>query len=265
VCAVEGAFAIANIEYGRLDFGFLDGSLCFYEINTNPTLFGPRSHAIPERVESIKLRWSKLVTAFHAIDTDSNASQELIDVGGTSIEALTEANAIFPALRFHHLRLSREHDRRGNLPAAVSSAQASVAANPTSVETLSHLSRILAKQNRTDDAIAVSEQSVALKPWDISERQHLASLLTKVGRFNDARDQLLETLASKQEHWKTYLLLSSAYIGLGNYSGALSAARSAFKEASVVEWQQRLTRKMVRYTSSVLKRWWEHFGRLRQR
>ena len=117
---------------------------------------------------------------------------------------LIEATRLFRRLKEN----DREHDRRGNLPAAVSSAEASVAANPTSVETLAHLSRILAKQNRTDDAIAVSERSVALKPWDICERHHLASLLIKVGRLNNARDQLLETLASKQERWKTYLLLN---------------------------------------------------------
>jgi tetratricopeptide (TPR) repeat protein len=260
--AVERVFALANIEYGRLDFGLVDGNPCVYEINTNPMLFGPpRSHPIPERVESRKLKWSKLVTAFEAIDTASNASQELVDVAGTSIEALTEANAIFPALRFHHLTLSREHERRGNLSAALSSAEASVAANPTSVEALSHLSRILTKQNRTDDAIAISERAVALNPRHIGERHNLASLLMEAGRQSDARDQLLETLASSKERWKTYLLLSRACIRLGDHSGALRAVRSAFNESSVAEWQQRLTSKLVRFTYSALKRWQEHFAR----
>ena len=119
------AFALANIDYGRLDFGLVDGRPCIYEINTYPTLYGPRRHPIPERVESINLRWARLLGAFRAIDTEADCSQELVEVAGMSIKALTEANAVSPALRFHHLRLSQEHARRGNLSAALESGRGS--------------------------------------------------------------------------------------------------------------------------------------------
>jgi hypothetical protein len=34
-------FAIANIRYGRVDYGLLDGRIQTWEINTNPTVFFP--------------------------------------------------------------------------------------------------------------------------------------------------------------------------------------------------------------------------------
>ena len=265
VGAVEAAFALANIEYGRLDFGLVDGSACVYEINTNPTLFGPRSHPIPERVESLKLRWARLIAAFHAIDTESKGSRELIAVAGSSIEALTEANRVFPSLRFNHLRLSQEHDRRGDLSAALDSANAALAANPTTIQTLSQVSRILTKHNRLEDAIAISERAIELDPRATGERHQLVQLLMKVGRLNDARDRLQKAVESDSDTWMTYFLLSRVYAKLGDHIAALNALRRsaqlALNEGSVGEWLRRLARKVILRANSALRKWREPSAR----
>lgn len=49
------AFDIAAIDYGRADFGMVDGRPQVYEINTNPCIHGMRPHASPIRSESTAL------------------------------------------------------------------------------------------------------------------------------------------------------------------------------------------------------------------
>ena len=215
---LAGVFALANIDYGRLDFGLVDESPCVFEINTSPELFGPRHHPIPERVESINLRWTELLAAFHEIDTELGTSQELVEVAGTSIEALQGAGVISSALYLHDLRLSKEHAKRGNLSAALELAKIAVAGNPDNIKALSNLSRILAKQSLYEEAIAVSLRVVELSPRRATERRYLAQLLLKVDRFEEARDQLLEALRG-EPHWKTHLLLSCVYRNLGAFEG----------------------------------------------
>ena len=91
------AFKFANIEYGRIDFGFVEGRLCIYEINTNPHHFSPGRHSVPQRTESSRLRWSRLLEALHAIDTKENSAE--IEVEGLSVEAWDRA--------LNYLRTSR--------------------------------------------------------------------------------------------------------------------------------------------------------------
>ena len=244
---IVDAFGIANIDYGRLDFGSVDGKPCIYEINTYPTLYGPRPHPIRERAESINLRWTRLLAAFHAIDTEAPASQESVDVAGISVEALTKANAVSSALRFHHLRLSQEHARRGNLSAALEWAESQVAAKPNSVKALAHFSRLLVKHNRIDEAIAASVRVLEVSPRLASERAYLVNLLWKSRRFEEARDQLLEGLALDGDQWQAQLLLSRVYKKLGDKSAAFDAATRASElapdEPSVAEWKGRFLRK----------------------
>ena len=222
-------FDLANIDYGRLDFGVIDERPCVYEINTNPELFGPRFHPVAERAEGIGLRWAKLLAAFHAIDTKPDPSQKKVEVGGTSLDALQEAGAISPALFLHDLRLSQEHARRGNLSAALQFAEAAVVANPDNVKALANLSRILARLNRTNDAIAVSQRVVQVSPRRTPERRYLAKLLQKAGRFQEARDQLLAALDLSEGDWKTHLALSRVYRQLDDFErerDQLSKARA---------------------------------------
>jgi hypothetical protein len=47
--ALRRVFEIADIQYGRIDYGKLDGRIQVWEINTNPSLAGPISDLKPER------------------------------------------------------------------------------------------------------------------------------------------------------------------------------------------------------------------------
>jgi hypothetical protein len=151
---VDRAFELANIDHGRLDFSFVDGRVCIYEINLLPNFYGPRSHPVPERVESLKLRWSKLKTALHAVDSrDDNT--KFVEVRGQSIEALRQSYTLSPALRPTLRKLSREYERRGNLAAALESAESAVVADPNNLNARNHLTRLLCKINSSDAARSV--------------------------------------------------------------------------------------------------------------
>ena len=63
------------------------------------------------------------------------------------------------------------------------------------------------------------------------------------------------------ERGLSYLLLSRGHIKLGDYLGALDAAKSAFNESRVAEGHKRLTWKMVAFICSALKRWRERIAR----
>lgn len=241
---LEDAFALANIEFGRLDFGIVGGRVCVYEINTFPTFFGPRSHPVPEREESIRLRWKGLLAAFHAIDTEQGEARSPVDVAGVSIAALNEAHAISPALRSYHFDLSREYARRGDLAMAIAEAEAEVAITPDTTKTLSHLSRLLAKQNRHEESISASNAVLALNPRATREWHHLSQQLVKVNRYPEARERLLEALKRCGDDWKTYLLLSKISKHLGDGSAAheyaTKAAALAPDEPQITDWIQRL-------------------------
>ena len=79
-------FALANIEYGRIDYGFVNGRLQVYEINTNPTIVGGRGGARTtneQRRPKRRLLTSQLVEAFRDMDTkapETSAAHEPIAV-----------------------------------------------------------------------------------------------------------------------------------------------------------------------------------------
>ena len=68
------AFRIADIEYGRIDFGLVNGEVQIYEINTNPTTTPPHAHPNPIRGENQLLSWQKYCTALSALDTTDSAA-----------------------------------------------------------------------------------------------------------------------------------------------------------------------------------------------
>jgi hypothetical protein len=61
------AFEIAGIDYGRADYGVVDGRVQIYEINTNPHL--PYEHSVPSRMERQTTVRRSLLEAFKALDT----------------------------------------------------------------------------------------------------------------------------------------------------------------------------------------------------
>jgi hypothetical protein len=66
---LQKAFDIANIQYGRADYGFYKGRIQIFEINTNPHIPRPGDHPSPTRIETMKVSWAKIISAFHAMDS----------------------------------------------------------------------------------------------------------------------------------------------------------------------------------------------------
>ncbi len=73
---ISRAFDIAGIDYGRADFGLVNGRVQVYEINTNPTTRPPQDHPNPVRSETQRLAWEKYCAALNALDTTDPAADE---------------------------------------------------------------------------------------------------------------------------------------------------------------------------------------------
>lgn len=73
------AFEAGEIEYGRADFGLVEGRVEVYEINTNPMVEVPSSHPFPIRLEAARIAFEKLVEAFEAVDTPGGGRLKLDD------------------------------------------------------------------------------------------------------------------------------------------------------------------------------------------
>jgi hypothetical protein len=67
--AVAPAFAIAGIDYGRVDFGLVGGRPQVYEINTNPDIVFDDEHPVALRHRSYDLFRANYLAALRAIDT----------------------------------------------------------------------------------------------------------------------------------------------------------------------------------------------------
>jgi len=72
------AFEVGNIEYGRIDFGLVDGRVEVYEINTNPTVLFPEEHPFPVRLQSGELSKKLYRQALAVID--SPTSDRIVDI-----------------------------------------------------------------------------------------------------------------------------------------------------------------------------------------
>jgi hypothetical protein len=69
------AFELAKIEYGRADFGVVDGRPQIYEVNTNPSIRSPEPHPFPIREENSRLVWKHYLEALWAIDRNSRSQR----------------------------------------------------------------------------------------------------------------------------------------------------------------------------------------------
>jgi hypothetical protein len=65
---VAKAFEIAGIDYGRLDFGLVEGRVQINEINQNPDLKFGETHPVPLRCESYRIFEQNYLTALRALD-----------------------------------------------------------------------------------------------------------------------------------------------------------------------------------------------------
>jgi hypothetical protein len=73
------SFALAEIEYGRADFGFRRGRIQVFEINTNPDIKEIGPHPSPLREECMRLAAVKYFEALHTIDSPAGPAIELAD------------------------------------------------------------------------------------------------------------------------------------------------------------------------------------------
>jgi len=85
------AFALAEIDYGRADFGLLGGEVQVYEINTNPSISFPAEHPSPFRIETFALTRRNYLAALEAIDTRDAAPP--IPIASPRLERFQEAAA----------------------------------------------------------------------------------------------------------------------------------------------------------------------------
>ncbi|MEZ5831180.1 MAG: hypothetical protein R3D05_08360 [Dongiaceae bacterium] len=67
VGTLRQAFEIAGIQFGRADFGLVDGRPQIYEINTNPMLGLSDQAGIPLRDETLRLAKERLLAAIRAL------------------------------------------------------------------------------------------------------------------------------------------------------------------------------------------------------
>ena len=249
------AFKFANIEYGRMDFGFVDGRLCVYEINTNPTIFAPGAFSVPQRAESSRLSWSRFLEALHAIDTEEDSAE--IEVEGLSVESWNRASKLYSALRVPRRRLSEEQERRGNLELALRYVEEEMAANPSSPAgffPFARLAKLLHKQGRTEQAVAAARKALKLSPQEGPHYVLLATILLKASRYAEARDCAEEAIALSATSWESHLLLSKAQWSLGALEDARRSARRAAElnseEPRVSKWcttvNQRLGEKYLK-------------------
>lgn len=61
---VRTVFETAGIEYGRVDFSFLEGRMQVYEINLNPSIKFKMEHPNSDRLETMRLQQRQLIDAF---------------------------------------------------------------------------------------------------------------------------------------------------------------------------------------------------------
>lgn len=67
---VRNVFDLGGIDFGRIDYGLLEGRIQVWEINTNPVLVLPPHRIVPERSTAQARASQQVVTAFDALDAD---------------------------------------------------------------------------------------------------------------------------------------------------------------------------------------------------
>lgn len=70
-------FTLAGIDYGRVDFGLVDGRIAVYEINTNPSIKPPSDHPNETRRASMRAGWQKYCDALRRLDEQITAPRSM--------------------------------------------------------------------------------------------------------------------------------------------------------------------------------------------
>jgi hypothetical protein len=78
------AFEIAGIEYGRADWGVVDGKVQVYEINTNPYVSGDPGSPNPTRRATLAMSTKKLCESLAALE--NGTAKGAVSIGGKLLE-----------------------------------------------------------------------------------------------------------------------------------------------------------------------------------
>jgi tetratricopeptide (TPR) repeat protein len=225
---LKPAFDVAQIDYGRADFGLVGGQICVYEINTNPLIQVAREHPYQQRLETVKLWRERLNGALADIQTNGVSGDGTeIDVSGESVEALNDALARFPRLQNGYWRLAREYTRRSNKAAAIDAIRSGIAQSPDDIVLRLKLSELLAKK-RPEEALAILDRVVELIPHKPDPLLAKARLLIQVGRLEAARDVIAKAFAMKPDQSRLHRALRYLQQSLGTQA-AVKAAELALK------------------------------------
>jgi hypothetical protein len=68
--AVARIFELTQIDYGRVDYGLLDGAVQVWEINTNPMITALPQNIAPLRLPGQQWAAEQINAAFEGIDTE---------------------------------------------------------------------------------------------------------------------------------------------------------------------------------------------------
>jgi hypothetical protein len=98
VAEIERVFRLANIEYGRMDYGLLEGAIQVWEINTNPIIMVPPGQIAATRLCAQAQSGAAITAALDAIDTPTAPSGIRVSVP-REIEAAAGVGLPHRALR----------------------------------------------------------------------------------------------------------------------------------------------------------------------
>ncbi|MFN3230859.1 MAG: hypothetical protein ACE363_01725 [Alphaproteobacteria bacterium] len=77
--AIMAIFEAAKLDYGRIDFGIVDGRIETYEINTNPWMGMPNVHPVPLRITATEKVRQLYASALTDLDTEGPEKRIALD------------------------------------------------------------------------------------------------------------------------------------------------------------------------------------------
>ena len=222
---MKKAFEIAEIDFGRVDFSFLNGRPCVYEINTNPTIARPYPHAFPQRVESMRIWWEGLAEALRAIDGPIKGAERQLDVSGDNAETLRDALNIYSPIKDGFLQLSEAFSRSDRREEAVQCARSALAESPDDPRVILAVSRLIAKSGSLQEAIDLARRGLELDPNGVELLVHTARLFLRAKRGTQALAAVTHAISVQPNEVRWYRLLVEVQKQLGDSKAALEATK----------------------------------------
>lgn len=223
---MKPVFEIAGVDFGRVDFGIVDGRPSVYEINTNPQISPPSPHPVPQRVESGRLWWEGFLSAMHKIDAPEDEAL-LPDLTLLDATILGRALDTYAGVKGGFLELAEALSRRGEHDAAIRNANLALERAQGDLRVIKHGSRLLADSGCLSEAIEVVDQALEAEPENFELLICSARFLCRAGRAKAAVATASRAIAVRSEDPSGYEALSQAHKAAGNTSAELKAVKSA--------------------------------------